>query len=173
MPTTAPSSSCIPTAEFEYNKELDCYTCPAAETMNKVGNGTSRGHYLANIYKTNACKTCAIWEDCTKNKNGQIIERTEYQDVIDENRRRVTASRDYYKLRQQIIEDQFGILKRQLGFTFTLMKGKTNVLSEVNLLMMVYNLTRTISIIGLDQFKKKLKGFWSYFLFYFDRLVHE
>ena len=170
MPSTAPSSNCLPTTEFEYNKEIDCYICPAGETMNKVGNGTSRGHYMANIYRTSACKTCAIREDCTKNKNGRIIERTEYQDVIDENRKRVMTNRDYYKLRQQIIEHQFGILKRQWGFTFTLMKGKINVMSEVNLLMMVYNLNRTMSILGLDQFKKKLKDFWAYFLFYFSTI---
>ena len=61
----------------------------------------------------------------------------------------------YYKLRQQIIEHQFGILKRQWGFTFTLLKGKINVMSEVNLLMIVYNLTRMISIIGIRKFKTK------------------
>ncbi len=47
---------------------------------------------------------------------------------------------NYYKLRQQIIEHQFGILKRQWGFTYTLMKGKANVLSEVNIFMTIYNL---------------------------------
>ena len=50
--------------------------------------------------------------------------KEKYQDVIDENNARVIGNRNYYKLRQQIIEHQFGILKRQWGFTYTLMKGK-------------------------------------------------
>lgn len=168
MPSTAPSSDCIPTAEFIYNKENDCYTCLAGETMKKKGTGTSRGHYMASIYKTTACKTCAIRQECTKNKCGRIIERSEYQDVIDENKKRVTTNPDYYKLRQQIIEHQFGILKRQWGFTFTLMKRRINVLSEVNLLMMVYNLKRSISIMGLDKLKEKLKSFRLFILNFFD-----
>lgn len=33
-----------------------------------------------------------------------MIERSEYQDIIDENNLRVQENHDYYKLRQQIIE---------------------------------------------------------------------
>jgi transposase len=117
MPSTAPSNNCIPTSEFTYDKQNDCYICPSGEVMNRAkGSGTSRAHYKAYIYKTKACATCTIREDCTSNKEGRIIERTEYQNVIDENRERVTANKDYYKLRQQIIEHQFGVLKRQWGF---------------------------------------------------------
>jgi len=93
-----------------------------------------------------------------------MIERSEYQDVIDENRERVLANPEYYKLRQQIIEHQFGILKRQWGFTFTLLKRKKNVMSEVHLLMMAYNLTRVIAIIGINEFKRRLGGLATYLL---------
>lgn len=164
MPTTSPSNNCIPTSEFTYTKENDYYICPSGEIMRKAGNFISRKNYKAFIYKTSACSNCAIRQDCTSNKAGRIIERTEYQDVIDENRERVLADPDYYKLRQQIVEHQFGVLKRQWGFTFTLMRGKINVLSEVNLLMIVYNLQRLTSIIGADYLKKKFKDFLLSFL---------
>ena len=65
---------------------------------------------------------------------------------------------EYYRLRQQVTKHQFGTLKRQRGFTFTLMKGKQNVLSEVNLIMMVYNLRRLISICTSKDLKNKLKA---------------
>jgi hypothetical protein len=48
-------------------------------------------------------------------------------------------------------------LKRQWGFTYTLMKGKEHVLSEVNLMMMVYNLKRLMSILGVNDLKTRLK----------------
>ncbi len=115
MPSTAPSYDCIPTSEFVYDKQSDCYICPSGNEMKRaVGNGTSRGNYKAFIYKTSSCKGCPIRDSCTKNKSGRIIERTEYQDVIDENRERVLGNKDYYKLRQQIIEHQFGVLKESV-----------------------------------------------------------
>src|SRR5688572_23355306 len=83
----------------------------------------------------------------------------------------VLSNPGYYKLRQRIIEHQFGILKRQWGFSFTLMAGKVNVLSEVNLLMMVYNLSRSISILGLNELKKKLNGFSTCFLTFFELIT--
>jgi len=101
MPSTAPSHDCIPTAEFTYNKEGDYYLCPMGQKMHNVGNHTNRGNYFATIYKTSACKTCSIREDCTRSKTGRVIERSEYQATIDENRERVLANPEYYKLRQQ------------------------------------------------------------------------
>jgi hypothetical protein len=74
---------------------------------------------------------------------------------------------EYYKLRQQISEHQFGTLKRQWGFTYTLMKGKEHVLSEVKLMMMVYNLRRLMSILGVNDLKTKLKQL---VLFFFAQL---
>jgi hypothetical protein len=138
--------------------------------MNRAGrNGISRQNYKAFIYKTPACKTCSIRRDCTKNKQGRIIERTEYQDVIDENRERVWGNKDYYKLRQQVAEHQFGIFKRQWGFSFTLVKGKVHVMSEVNLLMMAYNLSRMIAILGLKELKNRLGRFLA-FIFRYAKL---
>src|SRR5690554_4259339 len=71
--------------------------------------------------------------------------------------KRVKEKPEYYRLRQQVTEHQFGTLKRQWGFTHTLMRGKQNVLSEVNLMMICYNLTRLISILGPDVLKNRLK----------------
>ena len=78
--------------------------------------------------------------------------------ALENNKKRVDSNPDYYRLRQQVTEHQFGTLKRQWGFTFTLMKGKENVLSEVNLMMMVYNLRRLMSIFTPNDLKNKLKA---------------
>ncbi len=117
-------------------------------------------NYKSKIYKTRACATCTVrGGECTQNKLGRVIERSEYQDIIDENTLRVRERKDYYKLRQQLIEHPFGVLKRQWGgFTYTVMKGKTNVMSEVNLLMIIYNLRRCVTIFG-DDFKRTLKEY--------------
>ena len=94
---------------------------------------------------------------CTTNKNGRFIERSIFQEALDENKKRVEERPEYYRLRQQVTEHQFGTLKRQWGFTYTLMRGKQNVLSEVNLMMICYNLTRLTSILGPEVLKNRLK----------------
>ena len=144
---------------FKYNKEKDAYTCPANEIL--VTNGTiynKAGHKVKHYKNRQACKNCSLRAQCTKNKNGRFIERSIYQESLEENQKRVENNPDYYRLRQQITEHQFGTLKRQWGFTYTLMKGKEHVLSEVNLMMTVYNLRRLMSIFGINELKAKLKG---------------
>jgi len=143
---------------FEYNKESDYYKCPSGAIMQ--GNGViykKRKHRIKR-YMTKSCKGCKLREQCTENKKGRIIERSIYQEAIEANKARVESNPDYYKLRQQITEHQFGTLKRQWDFTYTLMRGKENVLSEVNIMMMVYNLRRLMSIFSIKELKSRLKS---------------
>ena len=44
------------------------------------------------------------------------IERTEYDDHVEANRRRIANRKDYYRTRQAIVEHPFGTIKRQWGF---------------------------------------------------------
>ncbi|WP_422395441.1 transposase [Robertkochia solimangrovi] len=64
---------------------------------------------------------------------------------------------EFYRLRQQITEHQFGTLKRQWDFSYTLVKGKQHVLTEVNLIMMSYNLKRLLAIWGPERIKERFK----------------
>ena len=146
---------------FEYDTEADNYSCPAGEIL--ATNGTvynKAGHKVKHYKNRKACKTCSIRDECTRNKNGRFIERSIYQEALEENKQRVESNPNYYRLRQQITEHQFGTLKRQWGFTFTLMKGKDHVLSEVNLMMICYNLRRLMSIYSTEELKNRLKSLY-------------
>ena len=144
---------------FKYDAQLDTYSCPNNETLTTNGAIYNKNNHKVKHYKNhNACKTCSLRSQCTTNKKGRLIERSIYQEVLEENQKRVVSNPDYYRLRQQITEHQFGTLKRQWGFTYTLMKGKENVLSEVNLMMICYNLRRLMSILSPKELKMKLKS---------------
>ena len=144
---------------FEYDKQNDTYTCPAGHVLTTNGKVYKKRNHRVKHYKNRkACKGCSLRPQCTKNKNGRFIERSIYQHDLEQNEKRVRENPDYYKLRQQITEHQFGTLKRQWGFTYTLMKGKQHVLSEVNLMMMCYNLRRLMSIFDIDELKTRLKS---------------
>jgi len=161
--SSSPNNGFFNIEVFKYNSKDDTIICPANQVLTTNGSYYKKNNYRVKHYKTKACKNCNIRNRCTKNKNGRLIERSEYQDVIEENKQRVESNPDYYRQRQQITEHQFGTLKRQWGFTFTLMKGKKNVLSEVNLYFLIYNLTRTMSILGQKELKRRLKTLFLYF----------
>jgi len=73
---------------------------------------SGRKSYQVKHYKTKACKDCPLKRDCTKNKNGRVIERTEFAQYVKANNDRVHQNPEYYGERQQIIEHQFGTIKR-------------------------------------------------------------
>jgi len=109
-------------------------------------------------YQTPACKTCILRNKCTvSERNGRCIDRSEYAGIMEENKKRVSENPDYYRLRQQIAEHMFGTFKRQRGFTYTLVKGKENVLSEVRLVFLTYNLGRIAQILGVRELVERLK----------------
>lgn len=147
-----------PMVDFKYDKIKDAYTCPADQVLTTNGSIYDKaGHKVKHYKNRKACEACLVRALCTTNKNGRFIERSIYQEALDENQKRVEEKPEYYRLRQQVTEHQFGTLKRQWGFTHTLMRGKQNVLSEVNLMMICYNLTRLISILGPAVLKNRLK----------------
>ena len=64
---------------------------------------------------------------------------------------------NYVGICKQVTEHMFGTLKRQRGFTHALMRRKDNVLGEVGLMFIGYNISRCISILGTEKLIKMLK----------------
>lgn len=94
---------------FDYNKGNGPYTCPAGNVLSTNGKVYKKRNHKVKHYKNRkACNSCKIRSQCTKNKNGRFIERSIYQEALEENEKRVNENPDYYKLRQQITEHQFG-----------------------------------------------------------------
>jgi transposase len=149
--------------QFIYNKEQDSYTCPAGHTLtslhtwhNKKGDAGETS-YRFKTYRTDGCKNCTLKKNCTK-LNKRIIHRSEYQDAVDRNNANIRSNPDYYKRRQSICEHPFGTIKRQWGYTYTLMKGLKKVDGEMNLIMLVYNIKRTLSILGFEKMLQAIEN---------------
>jgi hypothetical protein len=167
-----------PVEQFTYNKDNDTYTCPAGITLTTKGkwykhsDRKGRFSYQFKRYTTSKCKGCTQRQYCTGGKqNGRAIDRSQYAEALEENTRRVEQNPDYYRLRQQIIEHIFGTLKRQRGFTHTLVKGRENVLGEVGLMFIGYNLSRCVSILGVKELIKALRECCLYFLSSKNRFI--
>ena len=149
---------------FKYYPRTDTYQCPAGERLKTNGRWYNkklihgRKSYQVKHYKTKACKDCGLRADCTTNKLGRTIERTEYAEYITRNNDRVNKNPEYYRQRQQLIEHQFGTLKRHQHFDYTLMRGKQKVLTEVFIAFTMYNLRRSVSILGIIELFKRMKA---------------
>jgi len=179
----APSTKDIglyPITSFVYNKENDQYICPQGHAMHT--NGTwhrhsdnrrnGKGAYRFQRYNTPACKSCVSRHLCTQSKtNGRYIDRSEYAEVVEANACRVEKNPDYYRQRQQITEHMFGTIKRQRGFTYALVRKKDNVLGEVGMMFIGYNLTRCATILGVPNLIKALRERCFYIVKLKNRLI--
>lgn len=153
---------------FIYNEKDDTYTCPEQQTLTTNGNWYERKQgnkkrkssttNFVKHYKTTACLSCPVMKECTKNKRGRMIERSQHQEAINRNNERVLANKDHYNKRQEIIEHIFGTVKRSWGYTYTLLKGKKKVTGEFSLIYLAYNFHRTINIMGFDKMMEALKN---------------
>jgi hypothetical protein len=149
------------TNKFIYNSQEDNYTCPAGAVLTTDGKEhekkkKGRASYFVKKYQTSNCLTCPFKTLCSRAKN-RVIERSEYQDIIDENNRRVDENPDKYKKRQQINEHPFGTIKRSWGYTYTLLKGLVKVDGEMAIIFTMYNLRRVMSILGITGLIERLK----------------
>lgn len=150
-------------AKFKYNKDNDSYTCPQGEVLKTTGRWhkkTSRlesSHYQFKKYRSSACKECAVKHLCTSRKSGREVDRSEYADAVDENNQRYRDNKVLYRTRQEINEHIFGTIKRQWGYNHTNLSGLEKVNGEHSLIMLVYNIKRTINILGVPELIAKLK----------------
>ena len=149
--------------KFEYNETEDTYTCPQGEVLHTKGTWhkktRERDSYQYKKYRTPKCKTCPVRHLCTGRKQGgREIERSQYAEAVAANKKRYEANKALYRTRQEINEHIFGTIKRKWGYSYTDLKGLEKVNGEMSLIMTIYNMKRTIKILGFEELMEKLKN---------------
>lgn len=153
--------------KFIYNKEEDTYTCPQGETLVSTGTWHTKKsddkiHYRFKAYRTSKCKTCPVQNLCTAKADGRReIQRSEFAEAVEANNKRYKDHQELYRKRQEINEHIFGTIKRQWGFNHTNLRGLEKVNGEHSLIMLVYNIKRTINILGIPDLINRLKNWKS------------
>ena len=151
--------------KFIYNETEDTYTCPQGNILRTQGTWhhkqrTERSTgYQFKKYRTPDCKTCPVKHLCTgKAKGGREIERSEFAKAVEENAQRYKANKELYRKRQEINEHIFGTIKRKWGYNYTDLNGLEKVNGEHSLICLVYNIKRTINILGFEKLMEKLRN---------------
>ncbi|MCD6564797.1 MAG: IS1182 family transposase [Bacteroidales bacterium] len=143
---------------FTYDKESDCYICPQGKEMTTTGKWHLAKTYRFKRYTTKACKTCPVKPECSKAKYGKAIQRSEYTELINQNKERIENNRNYYRRRQAIVEHPYGTIKRQWGFSYILTKKfKERASADVGFMFIAYNFRRIMNIVGKNALKKYLE----------------
>ena len=148
---------------FIYHKSTDTYTCPQNQTLTTTGTWHTKkrdnGSHQFKKYRTTACKTCAALKLCTAKADGRReIERSQYAEAIELNNRNYKEQYQLYRKRQELNEHVFGTIKRVWGYYYTNLKGLKKVNGEWSLIMTVYNIKRSLNILGFDGLMQKLNG---------------
>jgi transposase len=133
--------------DFRYVAAEDIYICPAGEKLAHHYTNEENGLILRR-YWTNACRSCAIKDQCTKGKERRIT-RWEHERVVDAVQTRLDKNPNAMRTRRETVEHPFGTLKMRMGATHFLMKTLRKVATEMALHVLAYNLTRVMNIVGV------------------------
>ena len=158
--------------DFQYDQKSDSYTCPAGEKLQTNGQWYERKnrqgqviyHFLRYIADKETCLRCEFSATCLGKVNpekcvrGRSMERSQYEELLEANKRRVAQNKELYRRRQAIVEHPFGTIKRGWGYTYTLLKRLPKVTGEFSLIFTAYNMRRSVSILSFTGLMVALKS---------------
>lgn len=143
----------FPKELFSYNEKHDCYICPENKKL-QLTNSMIPGKPNSIIYKAHGreCKYCKHFGVCTVSINGRKIIRLKNEALL-QRLKQIYASdtgQKIYKLRKQKAELPFAHIKHNMNVRQFLLRGAKKVTAELSLCAIGYNLTRMVSILGVN-----------------------
>jgi transposase len=140
---------------FVYDAEADAYRCPAGKLLLAMGGGKldqSGKLRIRYASRRSVCSGCPKRQKCLSPKaTRRVIERWEHEEVIERHRRRMATGEAIMRRRKALAEHPFGTLKCRAGYRHFLMRGFDKVRGELGLMVLCYNFTRALNIIGLER----------------------
>jgi len=140
---------------FVYDAAADVYRCPAGKLLHAMGGGKlDQTGKLRICYASRrlVCSGCPKRHKCLSPKaTRRVVERWEHEDVIERHRRRMATGEAIMRRRKALVEHPFGTLKCRAGYRHFLLRGFDKVRGELGLMVLCYNFTRVLNIIGLER----------------------
>lgn len=146
--------------QFRYDKDQDCYWCPADQRLKYIGMDRKSGKRHYRITERQICHRCEHYGDCTKAKLGRKVVRLAREELKEklEAKYEQATSQQIYVRRKARVEHPFGHIKRNLKMDAFLMRGIEGVGAETSLLSTCFNLARMITIFGVSALVGKLSS---------------
>ena len=137
--------------EFTYDSENDRYICPEGHELTYRGLNKQKRAKVYHMTDSKLCRQCQHFGICTRSNVGRKLARLideKYKQKF-ENQYSEPRSQEIYKRRKEKVEHPFGHIKRNLKVDAFLLRGRDGTLAEMSLLATCFNITRTISLLGL------------------------
>jgi len=140
---------------FAYDAGADVYRCPAGQVLAAMRGGRTDATGKFRIRYASrrlVCTRCALRAKCLSAKGRRrVIERWEHDAVIERHRARMAGAEDVMRHRKALAEHPFGTLKCRAGYRHFLVRGLAKVRGELGLMVLCYNFTRVLNIVGLEK----------------------
>jgi len=121
--------------------------------MNGVKTSPAGRQDVRYVSLKSVCKACHLRERCLGQKSDKrTIYRWQHEEVIDRHRERMKEAGPLMRQRACLVEHPFGTLKCRAGYRHFLVRGFDKVRGEWSLMALCYNLARTLTILGFDDF---------------------
>ena len=130
--------------QFTYDEQSDSFTCPQGQTLEFVRVQHANGVPLR-LYRASGalCQACPAFGVCTRAKEiGRSLAIGPHDAVLRRHRTWMSTSvaKEAYRLRKQLVEPVFGIIKEQQGARRFLLRSLANVTAEWTMLATAFNL---------------------------------
>jgi transposase len=147
----------LPSRDFDYDAEQDCFHCPGGHRLNRYRKPWRRDGVLIQGYASQAkdCAGCALRERCLPKKTPRReLYRSEHAEVVERHRAHMDTPEAKARMRERgaLCEHPFGTLKRWLGSDHFLLRGLEKAGAELALITHAYNFKRVLSIMGVEAF---------------------
>ena len=130
--------------QFTYDEQSDSFTCPQGQTLHFVriqhANGVSLRLYRASGA---VCQASPAFGVCTRAREiGRSLAVSPHDAVLRRHRAwmATSAAKEAYRLRKQLVEPVFGIIKEQQMARRFLLRGLVNLAAEWTMLATAFNL---------------------------------
>jgi transposase len=134
---------------MSYDAEKDEYTCPNQRKLRAVymGKRKSKSGFESEItyYECESCEGCPQKKQCTRAKgNRKMSISKEFIRQREESRQRITSPMGILLRTNRSIQSEgaFGVIKQDMGFRRFLTRGKKNVLCEMLLMAIGFNINK-------------------------------
>ena len=129
---------------FTCDEHNDSFRCPQGQTLAFVRIQHANGVPLRLYRAAGAvCQACPAFRTCTRAKEiGRSLAIGPHDEVLRRHRSwmSTSAAQEAYRLRKQLVEPAFGIIKEQQGARRFLLRGLANVAAEWTMLATAFNL---------------------------------
>ncbi len=142
-------------AEFSYDAAGDVYRCPQGALLRRMNGGkrdVTGKWQVRYATRRSDCRACPLREGClTQKSHRRTVERWEHEATIERHRVRMATGVAMMDRRKALAEHPFGTLKCRAGYRHFLVRGFAKVRGELGLMVLCYNFTRVLNIIGLER----------------------